>query len=65
MGGIRTKTVKKAAWVIMEQYSTRLGNDFHSDKHVCEDIAIIPSEKLRNKITGYVTHRMKPSREAR
>lgn len=26
---------------------------------MCEEIAIIPSKKLRNKIAGYVTHLMK------
>ncbi|XP_073243292.1 small ribosomal subunit protein eS17-like isoform X2 [Porites lutea] len=59
MGRVRTKTVKKASRVIIEKYYPLLTLDFHTNKRVCEDIAIIPSKKLKNKIAGFVTHLMK------
>merc|ERR1711887_133818 len=59
MGRVRTKTVKKAARVIIEKYYTKLTLDFHTNKKIIEEIALIPSKPLRNKIAGFVTHLMK------
>ena len=33
--------------------------DFQTNKRVCEEVAIIPSKPLKNKIAGYTTHLMK------
>merc|ERR1711994_623162 len=59
MGRVRTKTVKKAAKVIIEKYYTKLTLDFDINKKIIEEIALIPSKPLRNKIAGFVTHLMK------
>jgi len=57
--GVRTKTVKKSARVIIEKYYSRLTLDFHVNKKVTGEVAIIPSKKMRNKIAGFITHLMK------
>merc|ERR1712165_304467 len=59
MGRVRTKTVKKASKVIIEKYYTKLTLDFDINKKIIEEIALIPSKPLRNKIAGFVTHLMK------
>merc|ERR1712156_647200 len=56
MGRVRTKTVKKAARVIIEKYYTKLTLDFDTNKRIIEEIAVIPSKPLRNKIAGFITH---------
>lgn len=47
--------MKKAAKVIIEKYYTRLTLDFHTNKRICEEVAIIPTKPLRNKIAGWVS----------
>ena len=59
MGRVRTKTIKKASRQIIEKYYTKLTLDFHTNKRVVEEIAIIPTKRLRNQIAGFITHLMK------
>ena len=59
MGRVRTKTVKRSARQIVEKYYPKLTLDFQLNKKISEEVAIIPSKRLRNKISGFVTHLMK------
>lgn len=59
MGRVRTKTIKKASKIMIEKYYTRLTLDFHTNKRICDEIATIPTKRLRNKVAGFVTHLMK------
>merc|ERR1712070_569095 len=59
MGGrVRTKTVKRASRSIIENYYGKLTKDFHFNKRIIDDIAVIQSKRMRNKIAGFTTHLM-------
>ena len=50
--------------MIIEKYYNRLTLDFHTNKRVAEEVAVIQSKRLRNKIAGFtimwgVQHLMK------
>lgn len=36
-----------------------MSKDFHYNKRVCDDVAIIASKRIRNKVAGYATVLMK------
>ncbi|BEI86693.1 hypothetical protein CcaverHIS002_0700390 [Cutaneotrichosporon cavernicola] len=59
MGRVRTKTVKRASRVLIEKYYPRLTLDFHTNKRLLDEVAQVPSKRLRNKISGFTTHLMK------
>merc|ERR1712139_391679 len=59
MGRVRNKTVKRSSKKIIERYYQRLTLDFNTNKRICDEVATIPSKRLRNKIAGFTTHMMK------
>merc|ERR1712029_1124661 len=60
MGGrVRTKTVKRASRALIEKYYGKLTQDFHVNKRIIDNIAVIQTKRLRNKIAGFTTHLMK------
>jgi len=45
--------------VLIEKYYPRLTLDFHTNKRIIDEVAVVPSKRLRNKISGFTTHLMK------
>jgi len=43
----------------VENYYSRLTLDFNVNKRIAEEVAIIPTKRLRNKIAGFTTRLMK------
>ena len=58
-GRVRTKTVKRSARVIVERFYNKLALDFDTNKRVTDEVALVPSKRMRNKIAGFVTHLMR------
>ena len=59
MGRVRTKTVKRSARLVVERFYSKLCLDFHINKRICDEVCIVPSKRMRNKIAGFVTHLMR------
>lgn len=43
--------MKKSSKVIIERYYPKLTLDFETNKRICDEIAIIASKRLRNKVS--------------
>ncbi|RXK41544.1 40S ribosomal protein S17-B [Tremella mesenterica] len=52
-------TVKRCSRVLIEKYYPRLTLDFDTNKRLIDEVASVPSKRLRNKISGFTTHLMK------
>ena len=37
----------------------RLTLDFHTNKRIVDEVAVVPSKRMRNKIAGFTTHLMR------
>lgn len=59
MGRIKTKLVKRSAVQILKHHGDAFSEDFQHNKKAIADVAEIPSKKMRNVITGYLTRLVK------
>jgi len=61
LGKVRPEQVKKIARELVGLYPDKFSTDFQSNKNILESLARIPSDKLRNRIAGYITRLLKIS----
>ncbi len=55
MGRIKTKLIKRVSKSLVARYGERFKENFEENKKVVAELTRIPSKKLRNNVTGYVT----------
>ena len=55
MGRIKTQLVKRVTNDLIEQNPEKFKKDFDENKVIVDELADVPSKKLRNIIAGYAT----------
>ena len=59
MGRIRTQHVKRMSRKFLDLYPGEFNSNFEQNKKKMDELADIPSKKLRNRVAGYVTKLVK------
>lgn len=55
---IKPAYVKKTATILLERYPRAFSDDFEHNKELVAELTNIESKGVRNRIAGYVTHKM-------
>lgn len=55
MGRIKTTLIKRTANTLIKKYPEKFSESFEENKKAVEELAEVPSKKLRNVIAGYIT----------
>ncbi|MAG47056.1 30S ribosomal protein S17e [archaeon] len=59
MGRIKTTQIKRVALQLVGSHRDKFKKEFTDNKKIVDELAEIPSKKMRNIIAGYVTRLMK------
>jgi ribosomal protein S17E len=63
MGRIKSQPIKNMSHKIFAKYPERLTEDFAKNKEVVRALVNIPSKKILNSVSGYVTRLTKMARK--
>ncbi len=51
--------IKRLSYEVLDEHKSKFGEDFADNKKILDQLAIIRSKSLKNKITGYITRFIK------
>jgi len=51
--------IKRISYEVLDEYKSKFGEDFADNKKALDEISIIRSKSLKNKISGYITRFIK------
>ena len=63
MGRIKTTNIKSKGQQLFSKHKDSFTTDFHKNKLVIQELTIIPSKKIKNVLSGYVTRLKKTVKE--
>lgn len=59
MGRIRPNFIKRIAREVVKRYQNELSTDYYENREFLEGVLMFSNDRLRNRVTGYVTSLMK------
>ena len=59
MGRIRQTFIKRTGEELLEKFEDKFTTDFETNKKAVEEVALISTKRLRNRIAGYITSKVK------
>jgi small subunit ribosomal protein S17e len=63
VGRIKTKLIKRVSLGLIRDHEKEFKKDFNANKEIIDKIVTVPSKKVRNVISGYVTRLVKETKE--
>ena len=63
MGRIKTAQIKSAALELFDRHKDIFINDFNENKRTVGACIDVPSKKIRNAVTGYITRLVKKTKK--
>jgi small subunit ribosomal protein S17e len=56
--GIKPSYIKSLGEELLVKYGNRFSGDFEENKHVVEEVTVINSKRVRNRVAGSITRRV-------